>query len=180
MRWSWLKFGKVEKNVAMWKERNRENVWRKYDENQARSVINIQLYIWLDANSDVCVCVLCMHFVYIPLVVAFGWNKRERKIYETQKGMMWEERVKKVHLMTILVRKCNGCLWIRSHLPSFKRYAHFPLAALNIQKYRVRYTEWLLHAWEYHFVWIFCSCCCWFYSASFFSIDTICLMLCAS
>lgn len=26
--------------------------------------------------------------------------------------------------------------------------------------------EWLLHAWEYHFVCIFCSCWCWFYSLS--------------
>lgn len=38
----------------------------------------------------------------------------------------------------------------------------------STQKRRAYYIEWLLHAWEYHFVCIFCSCC-WF-CQHFFSI----------
>lgn len=53
---------------------------------------------------------------------------------------------------------------LRAHTQKHSR--ELCLFLFSMLQHRSFSKEWLLHAWEYHFVCIFCSCWCWFYSLS--------------
>lgn len=99
---------------------------------------------------------VCLLFVCVLYIV---YTLAETR-YINSVGMMWMQ-TRRIHPMTF-ANAMVVCDLVHICHHSKLRAATATCLQICANVSRMQSIEWLLHAWEYHFVCIFCSCRCWF------------------